>query len=46
MLSTGVGLPREERCYVMVSRVRGRDSICETVLAQEGARQNVLNPEP
>ena len=31
--------------YVMGSRVGGSNSIPETVLAQEGARQNVLNPK-
>ena len=30
----------------MGSRVGGSNSIPETVLAQEGARQNVLNPKP
>ena len=32
--------------YVMGSRVGGSNSIRETVFAQEGARQNVLNPNP
>ena len=30
----------------MGSRVGGSNSMPKTVLAQEGARQNVLNPKP
>ena len=44
LLSTRVRLSPEERCNVMGSRVAGSNSIPETVLAQEGAHQNVLNP--
>ena len=44
--SFSLQLPPEERCYVMGSRVGGSNSIPKTVLAQEGARQNVLNPKP